>query len=205
MDRSDWDARYAASDLVWGADPNRFVEAELKGRAPQGRALDLACGEGRNAIWLAEQGWRVTAVDYSDVAIERGRKLAARRGVEVEWLCEDLATYAPEEGAFGLVLIGYLQLPGDAMRAVLARAAAVLAPGGELFMIGHARRNLAEGYGGPSHPSVLWTPEEIRDALEALGLDVERCEEVERPVETPEGPRQAIDVLVRALRNGDGP
>lgn len=198
MDRSDWNARYAATDLVWGAEPNRFVVAELEGRPPQGRALELACGEGRNAIWLAEQGWTVTAVDFSDVAIERARKLAERRGVEVDWLCADLTSFEPSAGAFQLVLIAYLQLPGAELRGVLAHAAAALAPAGELLMIGHARRNLSEGVGGPRDPAVLWTPEEIDDALRALGLSVHRCEHVPRSVDTPDGPREAVDVLARA-------
>ncbi|MBW2390673.1 MAG: class I SAM-dependent methyltransferase [Deltaproteobacteria bacterium] len=200
MDHGDWNARYAATDLVWGADPNQFVFAELVVRAQQGRALDLACGEGRNAIWLALQGWRVTAVDFSEVAIERAKKLAERRGVEVAWLCVDLASYQPPEGVFQLVLISYLQLPTAELRGVLSRAATALAPTGELLMIGHARRNLSEGVGGPRDPDVLWAPEEIDDALRTCGLNVERCEHVQRSVETPEGPREAFDVLVRAYR-----
>jgi len=200
VDRSDWDARYAASDLVWGAGPNRFVEAELGGAAPRGRALDLACGEGRNAIWLAERGWRVTAVDFSEVAIARGRELAGRRGVEIEWRCEDLAAYAAPPAAFGLVLIAYLQVPWAAMQAALALADGALAPSGELMMIGHARRNLEEGIGGPQHPAVLWQPAELERELTGRGLVVDRCDEVRRPVDTPDGPREAIDVLVRARR-----
>jgi SAM-dependent methyltransferase len=200
MDRSDWNARYAETDLVWGSEPNQFVAAELEGRVPKGRVLDLACGEGRNAIWLAEQGAKVTAVDFSDVAIERAQNLAARRGADIEWLCEDLASYEPVEGAFQLVLIAYLQLPRAELCGVLARAAAALAPGGELMMIGHAGRNLTEGVGGPRDPAVLWRPSEIDTALEALGLSVERCEHVQRAVDTPEGLRQAIDVLARARR-----
>jgi len=202
MDRCDWNARYAATDLLWSTGPNRFVAAELEGRAPQGRALDLACGEGRNAIWLAEQGWKVTAVDFSGVAIERARKLAESRGVDVEWLCADLASYEPPAGTFQLVLIAYLQLPGTELRGVLARAAAALAPASELMMIGHARRNLSEGVGGPQDPAVLWTPDGISGALRTLGLSVERCEHVQRVVDTPDGPREAVDVLARATWPG---
>ena len=76
MDRQGWNERYAAHDLVWGAEPNRFLAEELAALPAQGRALDLACGEGRNAIWLAKRGWQVTAVDYSSVAVERARRLA---------------------------------------------------------------------------------------------------------------------------------
>jgi SAM-dependent methyltransferase len=200
LDRSDWNARYATTDLVWGTDPNRFVVAELEGRTRQGRALDLACGEGRNAIWLAEQGWNVTAVDFSDVAIERARQLAADRGVDVEWVRADLALYEPPRRAFQLVLIAYLHLPGDDLRALLARAAAALAPGGELLMIGHALRNLSEGVGGPRDAAVLWTPDEIEDTFQTLDLSVQRCEHVQRSVDTPDGSREAVDVLARACR-----
>jgi hypothetical protein len=139
-------------------------------------------------------------VDFSDVAIERARKLAERRGVDVEWLRADLASYEPAGGAFQFVLIAYLQLPGAELRGVLARTAPALAPAGELMMIGHARRNLSEGVGGPRDPAVLWTPDEIEGALRALGLSVERFEHVQRSVDAPDGPREAVDVLVRACR-----
>lgn len=198
MDRNDWNARYASAELVWGTDPNRFVAAELEGTTEPGRALDLACGEGRNAVWLAARGWRVTGVDFSDVAIERAQRIAASRGVRVAWVVADLATWRPEPGAFDLVLIAYLQLPADELGQVLASAAAGLAAGGTLLMVGHARDNLSGGYGGPKDPAVLWTPEEIREMFDELGLHVERCEHVHRPVDTPEGPRVAIDVLARA-------
>ena len=195
-----WNERYAASELVWGAEPNRFVAEELGGRQPAGRALDLACGEGRNAIWLARRGWRVTAVDYSDVAIERARSLAAAQEVEVEWVRADVTAYEADPQAFELVLIAYLQVPEAARRTVLARAAAALAPAGELFMVGHARRNLAEGVGGPRNPEVLWEPDEISGELRAAGLCVVRCEEVTRPVEAEGGPREAIDLRLDARR-----
>jgi len=200
MDRKAWNQRYRSVDLVWGTEPNRFVAEALGGREPAGRALDLACGEGRNAIWLARRGWRVTGVDLSDVAIERARKLAAAEGVEAEWVCADLTSYEPDPEAFALVVISYLQVPETARRVVLARAAAALAPGGELFMIGHARRNLTEGVGGPRDPAVLWDPDEIRAELEGAGFGVERCEEVIRQVEGEGEAQEAIDVLAEAKR-----
>ena len=200
MDRKAWNQRYRSVDLVWGTEPNRFVAEALGGREPAGRALDLACGEGRNAIWLARRGWRVTGVDLSDVAIERARKLAAAEGVEAEWVCADLTSYEPDPEAFALVVISYLQVPETTRRVVLARAAAALAPGGELFMIGHARRNLTEGVGGPRDPAVLWDPDEIRAELEGAGFGVERCEEVIRRVEGEGEAQEAIDVLAEAKR-----
>jgi SAM-dependent methyltransferase len=200
MDRDAWNERYRTEDLVWGIDANCFVEQALGAREPAGRALDLACGEGRNAIWLAKRGWSATAVDYSDVAIERAGKLAATEGVEVEWVCADVTSYAPDPEAFALVVISYLQVGRAERRLVLAHAAKALAPGGELFMIGHALRNLMEGIGGPQDPLVLWDPEEISDELRAIGLRVERCEEVVRPLAVETGAQQAIDVLADARR-----
>ena len=200
MDRSDWNERYAASELVWGAEPNQFLVAELERLATPGTALDLACGEGRNAVWLAARGWHVTAVDFSDVAIERARQAAARRNVDIEWIVADLAIYEPEKSAFDLVLIAYLQLRADDLRAALTRAVSAVAPGGELLLIGHARPNLQGGYGGPRNPAVLWVREQMQEMLRALGMNVERSDYVGRPVETPEGPREAIDLVVRARR-----
>jgi len=201
MRKEDWDERYAASDLVWGVDPNRFVAEALGGRPARGRALDLGCGEGRNAIWLAGAGWTVTAVDFSRVALERARELARSAGVAVELVEADVAKWSPPPGVFDLVLVSYLQIPADALRAVIAHAAAALRPhGGELFMIGHALRNLAEGVGGPRDPRVLWDPEPLAAMLREVGLEVDRCEEVLRPAAGQEAERPAIDVLVRARR-----
>jgi SAM-dependent methyltransferase len=200
MDRDAWNERYRGADLVWGSDANCFVEQTLGAREAGGRALDLACGEGRNAIWLARRGWRVTAVDYSDVAIERARKLAAAAGVEVEWLCEDVTSYAPDPQAFALVLVSYLQVGRAERRLALAHAAEALAPGGELFMIGHAVRNLTEGVGGPQDASVLWDPDEIAEDVRSVGLRVGRCEEVVRKVESECDVQEAVDVLADARR-----
>jgi SAM-dependent methyltransferase len=196
--RDAWNARYSASELVWGADPNRFLEAELGDVPPEGRALDLACGEGRNAIWLAARGWQVTAVDYSEVAIERAQGLAAREGIAVEWFCEDLTRWTPEARAFQLVVILYLQVPGEDRRRILERAASALAPGGALLIIGHARRNLAEGTGGPQDPDLLLEPKEVAAELEAVGLRVQRAEHLRRPVEADAGEVDAIDALLYA-------
>jgi 2-polyprenyl-3-methyl-5-hydroxy-6-metoxy-1,4-benzoquinol methylase len=169
MDRKDWNERYGAQDLLWGAEPNRFLAAELRDVPPRGRALDLACGEGRNAIWLAKLGWLVTAVDYSTVAIERARRLAAEQRVEVEWIEADVTSFVPTAGGFQLVIIAYLHLPETERRTVLAHAASALGPGGTLFMIGHARLNLTEGVGGPQRSELLWEPSEIR--REVTGVD----------------------------------
>jgi SAM-dependent methyltransferase len=162
-----------------------------------GRALDLGCGEGRNAVWLAQRGWRVTAVDFSEIALARARRLASSRSAAVEWVVADLRAYEPPAGAFDLVLYLYVHLPAPARRLVLRRAAAALAPGGALLVLGHDLANLTAGHGGPSDPAVLYTPAEI--VTELPRLRIERAEQVARPVETEEGEAVAIDALVRAV------
>jgi 2-polyprenyl-3-methyl-5-hydroxy-6-metoxy-1,4-benzoquinol methylase len=203
MDRNDWNTRYQAQDLLWGVEPNSFVAAEFGKTLPRGRVLDVGCGEGRNAIWLASLGWTVTGVDFSDVALERARRLAAHQNVDVEWIEADVTAFEPPRGVFRLVIISYLQIPGDERRAVLAHAVSALEPGGTLFMIGHALLNLTEGAGGPRDAEVLWEPAEIHRELAAQGLSIERVEQVRRPFETPEGEKkEAIDTLARAKRPG---
>jgi SAM-dependent methyltransferase len=195
MDRDDWNRRYSMRELIWTSVPNRFLVAETEALEP-GRALDLACGEGRNAVWLAERGWRVTGVDYSDVALEKARTLAAARGVDVEWIAADLEGFEPEAAAFDLVVVLYLQVPGEERRAILRRAERAVAPGGVLLVVGHDSTNLERGYGGPRDPAVLYTAADVAADLERL--EVERAEALMRPVDSAEGPRQAIDALVRA-------
>jgi SAM-dependent methyltransferase len=200
VDRQQWDERYSGAEFEWTTRPNQFVAAELAGLTP-GRALDLAAGEGRNTVWLAERGWRVTAVDFSRVGLEKGRKLSAARGVDearVDWIVADLCDYEPEHGAYDLALIAYLQVSPQVRAAVLARAAAALAPGGTMFVVGHDLTNLTEGVGGPHDPDVLYTPEALR--AELPGLRILRADRVSRTVERDGGPAAAVDTLVRAVR-----
>ena len=104
MKREDWDARYASVENLWAVKPNRFLVREAAELEP-GRALDLACGEGQNAIWLASLGWDVVGVDYSEVATAKARARAVRDGVEAEFICADLVGYAPDPQAYDLVLV----------------------------------------------------------------------------------------------------
>ncbi len=204
MDREQWDERYSADEFEWSMHPNQFVAAELAG-LPAGRALDLAAGEGRNSVWLAEQGWSVTAVDFSRVGLEKGRKLSAVRGVggsQVDWVVADLRDYEPARAAFELVLIAYLQVDAALRARVLAGAAAALVPGGTLLVVGHDLTNLTEGVGGPQSPDVLYTPEAITADLP--GLRIVRAERRRRTVERDAGPAAAIDTLVRAEHPADG-
>ncbi len=196
--REDWNARYAQKELVWTAEPNRLFAAEVGSLQP-GRALDVACGEGRNAVWLAERGWRVTAVDFSDVALAKAAELATARGVDVEWLLDDVVAYETPP-VFDLVAVLYLQLPADELAPALRRAAAALAPGGTLVVIGHDSANLVDGHGGPKDAAVLFTPD---DVVGAIGdLVVERAETMRRTVALDDGyEATALDAFVRARRD----
>jgi 2-polyprenyl-3-methyl-5-hydroxy-6-metoxy-1,4-benzoquinol methylase len=195
MQREDWDRRYAAVENLWAAKPNRFLVAEVSD-LPPGRALDLACGEGQNAIWLATRGWEVTGVDYSEVAVAKARARAEREGVRVRFECADLVAYEPERGAHDLVVILYLHIPSTERGSVHARAAAALAPGGTFLLLGHDRTNLTEGVGGPSDPDILYSADEI--AAELPGLEIEKAATVLRDVDGED--RDAIDTIVRARR-----
>ncbi len=195
MDSSGWDRRYAGSEFVWTAEANRFLVAEVAGLAP-GRALDLACGEGRNTVWLAERGWQATGVDFSQVGLDKGARLAEARGVTVTWELADVLEYRPPAAAFDLVIVLYLHLPDPDVRAVLGRAAEAVAPGGTLLVVGHDPTNIEHGHGGPQNPAILMAPDDIAAALG--GLRIERAERVRRPVPSAGEGVEAIDALVRA-------
>jgi len=195
VQREDWNRRYAETESLWAGRPNRFLVAEVEGLAP-GRALDLACGEGQNAVWLATLGWRVTAVDYSDVAIAKAQSRADLAGVDVELVCADLLEYEPQPEAFDLVTVLYLHIPAAERPIVLERAAQALASAGTFVLVGHDISNLRDGVGGPRDPSLLCSPDDI--ARELPGLEIVKAERVLRDVDGADRP--AIDALVRARR-----
>ena len=195
MRRDHWDRKYAETELLWSSGPNRFLVAEAADLAP-GRALDLACGEGRNALWLAGLGWKITGVDFSDVAIARARERADREQLDVEFVCADLLEYKPEVDAFDLVLVFYLQIHPLERRRVLERAVPALRADGTFLLVGHDLTNLTEGIGGPPDPDLLYTPDDI--VAELPGLEIAKAERVLRDVAGADRP--AVDALVRARR-----
>ena len=199
MDSEAWNRRYAGTELVWTAQPNRFLVSETADLTP-GRALDVACGEGRNAVWLAEQGWRATGVDFSDVALGKARRLAEARAVEVDWVRADVVEHRSGERAFDLVIVFYLQLAESTRTTALRAAADAVAGDGTFLLVAHDSSNLEHGHGGPQHPGVLYTAADVARDIHGSGLVVERAGVVERPVQTPDGERIALDALVRAHR-----
>ena len=210
MDARAWDERYAASELVWSREPTRLVAAELADLSP-GVAVDLAAGEGRNAIWLASQGWTATAVDFSQVALDKGARLAADAGLDVAWVRADATTWQPP-APVDLVVVAYLQLPAAERRRAVRGAVSMLRPGGTLLLVAHDSTNLHEGTGGPQDPDVLMSARDVLDDLAAppaLAVEVVRAERVAREVVASdahggEERRTAWDCVVRVVRSAAG-
>ncbi|HEU5241392.1 MAG TPA: methyltransferase domain-containing protein [Ornithinibacter sp.] len=206
MDASDWDERYAGADLVWSSGPNVWVR-ELCSPLTPGRALDVAAGEGRNAIWLVEQGWTVTASDFSPVAVSRIRDLAAARLDEdalhrLEAVVADATQPAPGT-AYDLVLFCYLHLVREEWDRAVAAGVEAVAVGGRVLVVGHARRNLTEGVGGPQDATILLDPGDVLASVAGLPVVVELAELRARDVEGE--PRPALDTVVLLRRTADAP
>ncbi|HUY86323.1 MAG TPA: class I SAM-dependent methyltransferase [Acidimicrobiales bacterium] len=199
MNSQDWDTRYSAKELIWTSTPNQFLVSEIEGLAPT-TALDLACGEGRNAIWLAEKGWKVTGVDFSQVGLEKAKTWSKQRNVDIDWIHYDAISWTPPSGGFGLVAVFYLQLEEPDRTSALRVATSAVASGGTLLVVAHDITNLKNGYGGPQDPRMLYAVEDVTTIAEAAGLQIVRGEQLVRVVDTDSGPKQAIDLLVRATR-----
>ena len=198
MDEQFWDERYSTDGLVWTDQANEYLVRETESLSP-GTALDLACGEGRNAIWLAEHGWSVTGVDFSLVGLEKAEAFAAQRDVSVAFERHDATRWAPEQ-RYGLVAVFYLQLPPDERRSALLHATAAVAEGGTLLVVAHDRDNLEHGFGGPQSAEVLYSVEEVAALVKEAGLEIVTAEQAHRTVSTSDGKRVAIDTVVRANR-----
>src|SRR5690606_32631020 len=137
-DAGSWDARYVGrGERMWSGHPNGALVAEVEGLSP-GRALDVGCGEGADAIWMAQRGWEVVGVDISDVAIDRAVKVAADAGVTVDWRAVNLAVDPHEPGAYDLVSLQYPALRHDAGDHVVRSIVDAVAPGGTLLVVGHS-------------------------------------------------------------------
>ena len=192
-----WNERYQQKGHVWGAAPNQFVADRLAGLEPV-RILDLGSGQGRNAIWLAQQGHEVTAVDVSDVATQQAADLAREAGVVVNFVAADLATWEPPDGSFDLVLLAYLQAPAEIRKALHRKAARALAPGGHVFVVAHHRDNLTQGVGGPPLPEVLF--DEAMLAADFPNFEVVENARILRRVNQGDVAGDAVDVIYFARK-----
>lgn len=197
MDASEWNARYLAQPDAWGTTPAARIVSEVTAAEDAGMgvgtAVDLACGDGRHARWLAAHGWQVSAVDFSEVAIEqaRGKDSDDGRNGSVDWVVGDATTWSPAEPA-DLVVIGFLHLQMDALTQVLRNAGSWLRPGGHLVYLGHAAENLHRGVGGPQDPTVLPRVADLAPGAEELEVVSLRHDL------RPAGKATAIDVLLHA-------
>lgn len=204
--RARWDQRYAAKDLVWSAGPNETFAREVAGLAP-GCALDVGCGEGRNSLWLAEQGWQVTGIDFSAVAISKAQRLAEHRGVNVHWLAQDVSATPLPSDSFDMVAVLFLHTDAVERRRWLGNVTQALKSGGTFVYIGHDPSNIEQGVGGPQDPRFLPSAEELCEAL--VDFEVLRAGVIERPVASDPGhggdanPESgtALDTLVCARKH----
>ncbi|WP_435134967.1 class I SAM-dependent methyltransferase [Actinacidiphila sp. bgisy144] len=183
-----WDGRYGGGERIWSGRPNEALAREVRGMAP-GTALDLGCGEGGDAIWLAGQGWRVVGVDISRKALERAAAHAEDAGLtgQVEWRRHDLAADFPA-GSYDLVSAHFLHSPVEMPReAILRSAAAAVAPGGVLLVVGHA--GWPAGEADPDLDVHFPTPDEVHASLELPPgqWEVLVASEYEREFTDPEG------------------
>lgn len=172
-----WDERFAAAP--WPEEPDPLLVEAVSGLQP-GRALDLGSGPGRNGLWLARQGWQVTLLDASRVALEQAAAKARALGVSVELRYADAMAFEAPAGSFDLVVVANLHPGRERLPGVLERAAACLAPGGHLFVVGHDRAML--GRTGPPDPDRLFTVEELAAAIPGT-VRLERVERRPRPVD----------------------
>ena len=169
-------------------EPDGILVAET-GNLTQGRALEFGCGMGANAVWLAEQGWQVTAVDFSSAAIDRAKQLAGERGVDVDFVVADASMYRPA-GEFDLVTSFYVQLASDKRRVMLATASDVLAPGGTLLFVSHDEASPPHGWDEDDHQT-LTTPDQI--VAELPDLKIEKAAVFDHGEEGPHGMHVAKD------------
>lgn len=197
MDAQDWNEKYAASELIWGAPPNPVI-VEHVASLPHGRALDLGCGEGRHSLWLATRGWEVVGIDFSEVALDKARRIAAqapsRSRDRLRYVRADV-TADSFEGEYDLILSAFLHFPPPQRKALLDRAINSLKPEGILIFLGHDAINPEKGVGGPQDKEILYTPtdlvEEIDGRLE-IGIAERRYRETDAGT--------AVDALVVASK-----
>jgi SAM-dependent methyltransferase len=197
---AEWDARYGERDgAMWSGQPNGRLVAEVAALSP-GRALDVGCGEGADAIWLAQRGWTVTAIDISEVAICRAREASHPASASVEWICGDTLQTSFPARLFGLVSMQYPALPKAAGEAAVRRLLDTVRPGGLLLAVYHdlddAHREHMKSHGVDPADYVG-----ADDVLRLLGDDFTvELHAVEPRINAPPGTPHIADVVVRARR-----
>jgi 16S rRNA G1207 methylase RsmC len=193
-----WDERYRTKPEIWSGSPNAVLVAEAANLTP-GTALDAGAGEGGDAVWLAAQGWAVTAADISSVALERAAKRASERGLVITWLHADLAA-KPAPGTYDLVTAHFLHVPKSEQQALFRHLAAAVTPGGTLLVVGHDISDMAT-LPRPDLVEYGWAADEVAAAL-GEGWSIEAAEARPRPATGPDGAQVTIrDAILRARRD----
>ncbi len=198
-----WDERYSTSDALWSGHVNAVVRDEVAG-LPAGRALDVGCGEGGDALWLAEQGWQVLGIDVSQVALARAAARARETGLDAltSWEHRDLLAWTPPAATYDLVSVAFVHLAGDNRREVYAGLAAAVVPGGTLVVAAHHPNDLGV-VPRPPHPELFFTADDLADDLRTGPgeWDVVTAEARSRPGVHPDGHDVTLhDTVLRARR-----
>lgn len=197
-DAAFWDEMYRNRQAAWDSEPNPFLPEDIAGLEP-GTALDLGCGEGSDAVWLARRGWRVTAVDISNVALDRGR--AADTENLVDWVQADLMVWQPPEDAFDLVSTHFLHFPPAERAAFFDRLARAVRPGGTLLVVSHHISDLETTIGRPPLPELFFSAEDVAAALTHGRWEVLFGGTRPRSVRDPHGETITIhDAVLKARR-----
>lgn len=202
-----WDERYAEAPQRWSGAVNPSLKEAAAWLEP-GTALDVGCGEGGDAVWLAEQGWTVVGLDLSAVALGRAEAAAAERGVAARctWVQGDITDAAVgarlgPDARFDLVSTHYVHEPGGVRTAAWLAEADLTAPGGVLLIVGHHPDDEHPAGRGPRDPSVTYLPQDVTTVLASVaGLEIEEAEVRERAVDGPDGPLMRRDTVVVARR-----
>ena len=202
MDSQDWDTRYKSADNIWSLSPNEFVAQYLE-HLPTGSMIDLAGGEGRNALWFASRGWQVENVEFSKIALGKFCDRAEKENLQA--LCRATHADVTEDIQFALQnvdlgVIAYLHIESTGLTKAIQSLVSNIKPGGTFFGIWHARENLVDGFGGPQDPEVIPTKAEIQEALVASGISGASIELKERRVNVGEEIKTAIDLVVLAVK-----
>lgn len=198
MDAEFWDNRYSNHDHVWSGAPNAPLVTEVASLTP-GKALDGGCGEGADAIWLARQGWKVTAADFAQAALDKAATEATSQGIEIDWVRADLTTWQPPQ-EFDLVTTQFLHVEPSQRDVAFRLLAAAVVPGGTFLVAGHSRQDVKTHTGGDRRVDVLFDPDDVVALLDPAEWTVLVSEVRERVVPTHDGPFTATDTIVRALR-----
>jgi SAM-dependent methyltransferase len=203
-----WDERYAGRERVWSGRPNPQLVAQASELAP-GTALDVGCGEGADAIWLAERGWTVTGVDVSAVglrrAAERATQASAATATRIRWRQADLfAEHVEPFGAYDLVNSQYLHLPPEMRERSLQRLADSVAPGGRLLLVSHHPADLAIPGLRPNLPELFYPASELAALLDPVRWETVADAAPERRVKGPDGELVTVhDAVLHARRRDE--